>query len=126
MPAPFQLLPMKLEFEMALGEALVRIEDRRPCAPIPDEHRAAAVFALRDRAFERTIVERMVLDLDREPLLAGDEARAAGHRPALQDAVQFEPEIVMEPPRIVLLHDEAVAALGLPGDLRPRLRGQGE
>ena len=126
MPPAVELLPMKLELEMSLGEALVRIADRRPCAAIPHKHRAAAVFALGDRAFERAVVERMVLDFDREPLLAGDEARAARHRPALQHAVELQPKIVMEPPRVVLLHDEAVAAPGLRGDLRPRLRGGGK
>ncbi len=113
MPSAFELLSMELEVEVALGEALMRVADRRPGAAIPDKHRAPAVFALGDRAFERAVVERMVLDRDRKTLFPGDEARAARHRPALQHAVHFETEIVMEPPRVVLLHDEAVAPASL-------------
>ena len=52
MPAALQLLAVELELEMALGEPSVRIADRRPVAPVPDEDRAAAIFALRDRALE--------------------------------------------------------------------------
>ena len=71
MPAALELLAVKLEFEMALGEALVRVADRRPCPPVPDDDGAAAIFALGDRALEVGVFERMVLDCDREPLLAG-------------------------------------------------------
>ena len=112
MPAAVELFAHELEIEMALGETLVRIADRRPGPAVPDQHRAAAVLALRDRPLERAVFERMVLDRDRKPLLAGDQARAARHRPALQDAVQFEPKIVVEAPRVVLLHDETVSAPG--------------
>src|SRR6202023_3513835 len=68
MPAAFELLPVKLELEMALGQPLVRVADRRPWAGTPYENRAAAIFALGDRAFKRAVVERMILDLDRKPL----------------------------------------------------------
>ena len=53
------------------------------------------------------VVERVVLGVHREPLLAGIEARALRHRPALQHAVELEPEIIVQAPRGVLLHDEA-------------------
>ena len=122
MPAALQLLAHELEFEMAFGEALVRIADRRPGAAVPDEDRAAAILALRDRPLERTIFERMVLDRDRKPLLAGDEARAAGHGPAFQDAVQFEAKVVMKASGVVLLDDETMCVAGRRRG-RPRLRG---
>src|SRR5258707_9811294 len=48
----------------------------------------------------------MVLDMDRQPLLTGIEARPLRDRPALQNAIEFEPEIVVQPPRGVLLHDK--------------------
>ena len=63
----------------------------------------------------------MVLGAHRQPLVAGIEARPLRHRPALQHAVELEPEIPVEPRRVVLLDDEAVAlalelaALGLGG-----------
>ncbi len=50
-----------------------------------------------------------------EALFARHQARAARHRPALQHAIEFKPEIVMQPRRIVFLHDKrmtAAAALG--------------
>ena len=63
----------------------------------------------------------MVLDLDGEALLAGDEARTLGDRPALEDAVELEAEIVVEAGGVVLLHDEGGAGGG--GGACPRLRG---
>lgn len=48
----------------------------------------------------------MILDLDGEPLLAGDQARAASHCPALQHAADLEPEVVVQPAGGVLLDDE--------------------
>src|SRR5208337_3705824 len=121
MPAALQLLAIELELEMALGESLVRIVDRLPGPAVPDENRAAAVLALRDRSLERPVFERMVLDHHRKPLLAGHEARAARHRPAFQDAVEFEAKVVMEAPRVVFLDDEAVSFSGS-GRGRPRFR----
>ena len=39
----------------------------------------------------------MVLGLHGEALFAGIERRALGHRPRLQHAVAFEPEVVVQP-----------------------------
>ena len=52
----------------------------------------------------------MVLDVDGKAFFAGIEARAARHRPALHHAVEFEPQIVMQPPRRMFLNDVAVTA----------------
>ena len=73
MPAALELLAGELELEMALGEALVRIADRRPGSAVPDEDGPAAILALRNCPFEPAVFERMILDFDREPLLSGDE-----------------------------------------------------
>src|SRR5581483_4316944 len=51
----------------------------------------------------------VVLDVDRKPLVMRIEARAPRYRPALHHAVEFEPEIVMQAARRVLLHHKAVA-----------------
>jgi hypothetical protein len=47
--------------------------------------------------------------VDRKPLLADREAGAFGDRPAFQDSVHLEPQIVMKPARRVLLNDELSA-----------------
>jgi hypothetical protein len=48
----------------------------------------------------------MVLDMDREPLLTGIEARPLRDCPAQQHAIELEPEIVMQTARGMLLHDK--------------------
>src|SRR5690606_36065823 len=63
-PAALQTLAMQREFELA---ACQRSIDRKrsfglPVAAIPELHRAAAVLAGRDGAFEVAIVQRMILD----------------------------------------------------------------
>jgi hypothetical protein len=58
---------------------------------------------------EVAIVERMILDLHREPPVVGIERWSLGDRPGLEHAVELKPEVVMQPPRVVLLDDEAPA-----------------
>ena len=62
-----------------------------------------------DDAFEAAVLERMVLDLHREPLVRRIEARPLGHRPALQHAVELQPEVVVQMAGGVLLDDERQA-----------------
>ena len=117
---------MEDELELALGEPRFRVADRLPGALVPEHHRAAAILALGNGAFEIAIVERVVLDMHRQALVLRVVARPARHCPADEDAVQLEAEIVMEPRRRVLLDEIAIAA-GLAGALRPaRLGGLGE
>ncbi len=102
--------------------------DRRPCSRVPQHDGAAAILVLGDDPLERGIAHRMVFGADREALVVGIGARPLGHRPALEHAVDFDPEIVMQPRGIMLLDDEAPSvfgALGLGlGDLASRLGGQ--
>ena len=109
MPASFQALALQSEVEVALGVALMGIGLGRPLALVPHDHRAAAVLAFRDHALEGEVFDRVVLGVDRQALLAGNEARSAGDGPAFQDAIEFEPQVVMEPARIMLLDAKAVA-----------------
>ena len=44
-----------------------------PIAAVPQHDRAAAILTLRDRPFEVAIIERMIFDLDRKPLVMGVE-----------------------------------------------------
>ena len=67
----------------------------------------------------------MILDVNGETLLVGVEARAARDRPALHDAVELEPQIVMQPARGVFLNDVTVAATSAPG-AAARLRRDAE
>ena len=107
-----ELLAVEPEGEAAFAVVLARIALGLPAAAVPEHDRAAAVLPLRDRALEAAVIERVVLDMDGKPLLAGDEARTLGDRPALEHAVELEAEIVMEAARGVLLDDEAVAGAG--------------
>ena len=79
-PAAMQLLAVQGELQVALFEAALGIV-ALPIAAVPELHRAAAILALRDRAFEVAVVERMILDLDREALVVRIERRSLGHRP---------------------------------------------
>ncbi len=51
----------------------------------------------------------MILGADGEALVGGVGAGAARHGPAFEHAFIFEAEIVVQPGRIVLLHNEYVA-----------------
>src|SRR5690606_41916209 len=96
MPPAGQLLALEREFEMALPEPLPRVSFRHPRPAIPDNDRAATIFAFRDRSLEVAIVERMVLDMDGQPLFRRHKARAASDRPALEHAVHLQPEIIVQ------------------------------
>ena len=111
MPAALQLLAAQLEFEMSLAVAEGGIELGRPGALVPDHDGAAAILARRDDALETAILQRMILDMDGKPLLAGDQARAFRHRPALQHTIDLETEIVVQAAGGVLLDDVGIACL---------------
>ena len=80
-------------------------------ARVPDLDGACSVLALGDLALERRVVERMVLDVNREVLLSRFKRHALWNRPARQRAVALEAEVVVEPPRVVPLDDEDGRAL---------------
>src|SRR5258705_377666 len=125
-PAAAQAPAVEHELEIALAIPLVRVAHRSPGTAIPDLYLARAVLAGRDGAPEGGVFERMILDVHGEPPHLGVEARTLRHRPALEDAVHLEAEVVVETGGGVLLHDEDGAAnvlLGSLGGARgPRLR----
>src|SRR6185312_14231022 len=102
-PAPVELLAVELELELAFTVALARIAEGQPFAAVPNDHGASAVLPGRDHALEARVGERMVLHVHRHAPHVRIEARALGHRPALERAVELEAEVVMQPPRRVLL-----------------------
>src|SRR5438477_655864 len=112
MPAALEARAVKGEIEMAFGKSVVGIEFRPPGAAIPHDHGAAAIFALGDDTLPVEILHRVVFGFNRQALVVGIKARAAGHGPALENAIELEPQIEMEAPRIMPLHHE-LPALGL-------------
>src|SRR5580692_5289299 len=107
-PAAMQALALEREFQVAGAQRLLgRFGSfRNPVAAIPELHRAAAVFACRNRSLEITVVERMVFHLDGEALIGRIIGGAASDRPGLENAIELEPQVVMQAPRRVLLDDE--------------------
>ena len=99
---------MQHELQVALGQRLGSVRDLRcrlPGALVPQHDRAGAVAGL-DRALEAAVLDRMVLDLDREPLVCRVERGPARDGPGLQHAIQFKPEVEVQPACGVLLHHE--------------------
>ena len=104
-----QLLPVELELELPVVDGTGRVGGVRVGtvgAPVPDDDVARAVLAPRDDALEVEVVERMVLDVDREPPLARVEARPARDRPGREHALHLEPEVVVEGGGAMTLDDE--------------------
>ena len=56
--------------------------------------------------FEVAVVDRMILDVHREPLRPGIERRPFGHGPRQQHAAVLEAEVVMQMAREMFLHAE--------------------
>ena len=110
-PSPTELEAEKLELELAPCDRLTRrpVAEHAEPAAIPDDGRSRAVAALGDHALEVGVFDGMVLDVDRQPPLAVPDRWALGHRPAHEHTVDLEPQIVVEPPRRVLVDDEQVA-----------------
>ena len=125
-PAALQPLAFQSEFQVAALQPLMRIALGNPVAAVPQLHRAAAILALGNGAFEIAIVERVVLDLDRKALVVRIERGPARHRPGLEDAVELEPEIVVQAPRVVPLDDEAQRRGGRHAPSSPPVRCLGE
>ena len=106
-PAALQPLAFQREFQVAAFQPVMRIAFGNPVAAVPELHRAAAILALGNGAFEIAVVERMVLDLDRKALVVRIERGTARHGPGLEDAVELEAEVVVQARRVVPLDDEA-------------------
>src|SRR2546430_14592614 len=91
-----------------------------PMTAVPDHHGTAAIFPLRDGPFEPVIFNRVIFHLNGKALLAWNKAWPARDRPALHDAVEFQPQVVMQPLGGMFL-DDVVITLAAPR-LSARLR----
>src|SRR5581483_1338527 len=83
-------------------------------AVVPDLDRAGPVLTGGDDARERRVLERVVLDVHGERPPAGLEGHALRDGPRREDAVPFEPEVVVEAPSVVPLDDEDRRTAALP------------
>src|SRR5262245_37973133 len=106
-PGALQFIAAKDEAELALAQRFGRILIASPEATIPQHARAAAIFALRNGAFEITVIERMVFGFHGKALVLGIERGALGHGPRLENAVDLEAQIKVQASRGVFLHDKA-------------------
>src|ERR1044072_9070595 len=70
--------------------------DQLVCAEIPHHHRAAAILALRDYAFEIEIINRMVLRRHRESSFIFLEGWALRNGPRLENVVHLETKVIMQ------------------------------
>jgi gas vesicle protein len=100
------------DLAVAPGVALVR-------AGVPDRHRPRAVVALRDLAVELEVLERVVLGAHGLAVLVGVRRDPVRDRPRRERALVLEPQVPVQPPRVVLLDHEAPA-----GRRRGRVAGR--
>ncbi len=106
-PGALELLAVEPERQVARGERRVHVRNlRSPGAPVPDHDGAAAVFPLRNHAFEGVVLDGMVFGRHREPFGGGIERRASGDRPGLHDPFPLEAEIVVKRRGAMFLDDE--------------------
>ena len=108
-PAAPELFASDGEFELALPQGRTDVRGLlvgHPEPAIPEHYRAATVFAFGNRSLEIPIVERMVLDFDRQALVSGIAGRPLGYRPGFEHPVVLEAEVVVQAACCVLLDDE--------------------
>src|SRR5689334_8610409 len=91
----------------------MRIPNGRPLPAIPNDHLARAVFAFWNPSFELRVLNRMILDFDRQPFIRRIERRSFRNCPTLEHAVQFQPKVIVQSRRRMLLNDEAQLPLQL-------------
>ncbi len=75
-------------------------------APVPDLHRPRPVLALRDLALEGQVLERVVLGVDRQPVLLRMRRQPLRQRPRDGHPVALQPQVPVQAPGVVLLDDE--------------------
>ena len=116
-PAAPQLGARKNELELTPAQCFagVTVPVRHPEAAVPQHDRPAAVLTLGDRAFEVSVLERMVLDLDGEALVAWIERGPLGDGPGFEHAIQLQPQVIVQAGCSMLLHHKARVVCRLGG-----------
>ncbi len=102
---------MQTELEIATRDLRVArdVAQQFECPAVPEHHAAGAVVAGWDIALEIAIVDWMIFHVRGEMLHAGVERWPLGNGPGLQNAVDFQPEIVVQARSVVSLHAEIIA-----------------
>ena len=113
-PTPFKTLAGQGKFEVAALQGIFGslAPLGSPVTPVPQLHRAAAILPLGYGPLEVAIVERMILDLDRQPLVGGIDGRPPGHRPGLEHSAEFEAQIIVQMAGRMFLDHETQAIRG--------------
>ena len=99
---------MKFAFLQRLYR-LLAVNVIRP--PIPDHYCTAAVLALRNRALEIFVIDRMILDLNGEMFFSFLPGKSFRQCPGFQNAFHLKPEIVMQPAGRMLLNYKSASAV---------------
>jgi hypothetical protein len=87
---------------------LARLPLERLVGPaVPDRHRPGAVAPLRDLPVEVEVLQRVVLGVDRQPVVLGLGRQAVGDGERDQHAVVLEPQVPVQARGVVLLDHEA-------------------
>ena len=121
-PAAMQLVAVQGEFQIALGKPRSGSSLGLPVAAVPQLHRAAAILVLREWCL-RSRRSRADGPRPRPPAAClRIERGSARHRPGLEDAVEFQPQVVVQPRRGVLLDHEAPLLRRRHLDVARRLR----
>jgi len=106
-PASLKLAAVQMKLQMTVAIVLPRVTVWLPGALVPEEHRAPAIFALRDDSLEASVFDRMVLDMHGQPLGRRVQTRPLGYCPALENPVELQPKIIVQVGGRVFLDDEA-------------------
>src|SRR5688572_18401898 len=112
-PAP-KLLPLEPDLELACAQRIRRFwlaRLRRPPAPVPHDDVATSILPGWDHALEPEVVQRVVLDLDSQPLCRRSERRTAWHGPGRRHAADLEAQVVMESASPITVDDASAADL---------------
>ncbi len=95
-PPAGELLAVEVELQVSLLEGKARLDHGGPRSAVPEHDRPRPVFALRDDPFEGAVVDRVVLDVHGEPLVARVEGRTLRHGPAQEDTVELQPKVIVQ------------------------------
>ena len=104
-----ETLSVECKFEIAADETLLRrlAAFGLPIAAVPQLNRAPAVFAFGDCAFKITVIERVILNFHRQPLVVWIKRWASRYGPRLEHAIQFKTKVVVQSGSVMLLNHKA-------------------
>src|SRR5437879_3491663 len=110
-PLTPKLRAVQSESHEAVSERRRRVDscrsNRLKFAVVPHDDFARAIFAFRKSFLEQKIVERVVLNMNRETFYLGIFAWPLRNRPRDQSRANFQSEVVVETPTPVLLDHES-------------------